>query len=655
MAKVMHRRGPDGHGWWVDEGAGLVLAHNRLAIRDRSAAGSQPMLEPSKCSALVFNGEIDNHRSWRDELTRAGHRLGHLHPATGRVEHSSSDTESLLHALHHWGPSSVCRQSQGMWAWGWYERDRQRLTLSRDRIGKKPLYWLQAEWGVAFASQLQAFRCLPMYTPSINQRAVAHYLRWGFIEGPDTLLNDVHRVEPGQIITIEQGRGVSSEHYWTINDEVVEASRSRVEDPPVAQAELLRTLELAISDRMSTDVATGAFLSGGIDSACVVAAMRHAGVERLCTFTAGFDHPQYDERPAARAVAEALGTEHTEVMIPDADLPALAEDAVTAFDQPFADGSAIATLAVSRVARGSVGVALSGDGGDELFGGYERHLRGFALSRWVNSVPLFARTRIADAIEMAGGDAWEGALRPLEPVLPAALRRTQRGRLMHKVATILRARDDEALWRAFFAAWPDPASAIPQLPADMWEAAVNREAKAMPCRFPRDEDGFFDELLLRDQSIYLPDDILVKLDRCSMECGLEARDPMLDLRLFQFAWRIPPAWRTDGTVGKLLLRDFLRHRLPASAHAVAARPKQGFGVPLRAWFDGPLRSWADEVLDPRRVDAQGILDGRAVRARLDRARAGAEGAAQQAWAAICVTRWCEREGLDGSRVARVNR
>ena len=652
MGAAVAHRGPDGEGTWLEPRLGIGLVHRRLAILDRSEAASQPMRSPSGRWIVAYTGELWNFRELRAELERAGSPVGA----------STGDTAVLAAMLDAHGLEATVAALDGMFAFAAIDMHERSLWLVRDRFGVKPCFWghSQEAGGVpvfVFGSELRALAACPGFRNRLSPFAIASVLARLTARGEGTVWEDVHALLPGHLLRLELGSGRIERRPWFRLRDAARAARR--EGFHGDRAEMSRAfeglLESAVRRRLVSDVPVGAFLSGGIDSACVVAAMRHAGVERLCTFTAGFDHPQYDERPAARAVAEALGTEHTEVMIPDADLPALAEDAVTAFDQPFADGSAIATLAVSRVARGSVGVALSGDGGDELFGGYERHLRGFALSRWVNSVPLFARTRIADAIEMAGGDAWEGALRPLEPVLPAALRRTQRGRLMHKVATILRARDDEALWRAFFAAWPDPASAIPQLPADMWEAAVNREAKAMPGRFPRDEDGFFDELLLRDQSIYLPDDILVKLDRCSMECGLEARDPMLDLRLFQFAWRIPPAWRTDGTVGKLLLRDFLRHRLPASAHAVAARPKQGFGVPLRAWFDGPLRSWADEVLDPRRVDAQGILDGRAVRARLDRARAGDEGAAQQAWAAICVTRWCEREGLDGSRVARVNR
>jgi asparagine synthase (glutamine-hydrolysing) len=652
MSAAIAHRGPDGEGTWVEPRMGIGIAHRRLAILDRTPAAAQPMRSPGGRWVLAYNGELWNHRDLRAELERAGLPVGA----------STGDTAVLAAMLEAHGLEATLPQLDGMFAFAALDLHERSLWLVRDRFGVKPCFWGHAEDAggapvFVFGSELRALAACPGFRNRVSPFAVASVLARLCTRGEETVWEGVRALLPGHLLRLDLGSGrVERRPWFRLREAALAARREGFHGDREEMARAFEgLLESAVRRRLESDVPLGAFLSGGVDSACVAAAMRHAGVDDLRTFTVGFEHPQFDERAPARVVAKALGVRHAEVLIPDAELPALAEDAVTAFDQPFADSSAIAMLAVSRAARGSVGVALSGDGGDELFGGYERHLRGFALSRWLRAVPLFARVRVAEALEMVGGDGWERALRPLEPTLPAALRRTQRGRLMHKAAAVLRARDDEALWRAFFAAWPDPASAVPQLPADMWEAAERRDAQAIPGRFPRDEDGFFDELLLRDQSIYLPDDILAKVDRASMECGLEVREPMLDLRLFRFAWRIPPRWRTDGTVGKLLLREFLRRRLPAAARAVADRPKQGFAVPMRAWLCGPLRTWADEILDPARIDRQGILEGRVVRARLDRARAGDEGAAQQAWAAICVTRWFEREGVDGSRVARVNR
>ena len=635
MARVMHRRGPDGHGLWVDEDAGLVLAHNRLAIRDRSAAGSQPMLEPSKGSALVFNGEIDNHRSWRDQLTRAGHRLGHLHPATGRVEHSSSDTESLLHALHHWGPSSVCRQSQGMWAWGWYERDRQRLTLSRDRIGKKPLYWLQAEWGVAFASQLQAFRCLPMYTPSVNQRAVAHYLRWGFMEGPDTLLNDVHRVEPGQIITIEQGRGVSSEHYWTINDEVVEASRSRVEDPPVAQAELLRTLELAISDRMSTDVATGAFLSGGIDSTLVVALMQKWGAQTR-TWCVGFDEATHDESDRARAIASALGTRHETVRVGGEQAARLLPELAQLMDEPLADASLIPSALLAERAAPAVKVVLTGDGGDECFGGYERYRMASGLRRHLLALPPGMRRALASGLDRVEPRRWEQLAR----AVPATWRPTLPASKAHKLASWLRAEGDHARWQAGLTRW-DPALIWTDGPVD----APFSQAIACPSERSRQAiDGLApsEKLQRLELAHYLCGDLLAKMDRATMWSSLEARSPLLDHRVVSLAWRCTPALKAEGPRLKELLRSSVERYV---ARDLIDFPKRGFTPPLSRWLRSELREPGQDLLESLLQHTRGAWNEALIRQHWRAHQEGTQDEADRLWTLLTLEMWRRDWGL----------
>ena len=649
MSAAVAHRGPDGEGTWFEPRLGVAVAHRRLAILDRTSAAAQPFVSASGRWVLAYNGELWNFRELRRDLEAAGHPVG---PSTG-------DTAVLAAMLDAHGVEATLPLLDGMFAFAAVDLHERSFWLARDRFGVKPCFWGHADDGhgapvFVFGSELRALTACPAFRNRVSPFAIASVLGSLATRGERTVWEGVHALRPGHALRLELSSGRVSHREWF--SARAAAASVRQQGFHGDRAEMVRAfdglLESAVRRRLPSDVPLGAFLSGGIDSSLVVASMRHAGVAPLRTFTVGFEHVLYDERAHARAVAKALGTDHHEVMVPDADLVSLVEDAIGCFDAPFADSSAVATLAVSRAARASVGVVLSGEGGDEFFGGYERHLRGFALSRWIGSVPLFVRQRMADAIGLMGSDSWEWALKQLEPTLPSALRRTQRGRLMQKLAAILRARDEEDLWRSFFAVWPDPASLIQQLPSDLWAATVAREARDMPRRFPQDEHGFFDELLLRDQTIYLPDDILTKLDRCTMESGLEARDPMLDMRLFEFAWRIPPAWRSDGTVGKMLLRDALRRRLPPELHGIAARSKQGFGVPLRAWLSGPLASWADDVLDPRRLDAQGILHGQAAHAALVQARAGDEGAAQRAWTACVVSRWCEREGVDGSRVAR---
>ena len=649
MSAAIAHRGPDGEGSYFEPRCGIGLAHRRLAIIDRTAAAAQPMPSPSGRWMIAYNGELWNHRELRQELNSAGASVG---PSTG-------DTATLAALLDARGVEAALPDMDGMFAFAALDLRDRVLWLVRDRFGVKPCFWGHADDGrgapiFVFGSELRALAAHPVFKNRVSPLAIASVLGSLSVRGARTIYEGVYALRPGCALCVDLSTGRVSERQWFSVRSAAAAARAQGFHGD--RAEMVRAfdglLESAVRRRLMSDVPFGAFLSGGIDSSLVVAAMRHAGVEPLRTFTVGFENAQYDERAHARAVAKALGTDHHEVMIKDQDLVSLVEDSIGCFDGPFADSSAIPTLAVSRFARQSVGVVLTGDGGDEFFGGYERHLRGFALSRWIRSVPLFARRRMADALEMLNGDTWDRALGPIEGVLPAALRRTQRGRLMHKAAISLRAADDEELWRSFFAVWLNPASLIQRLPSDLWSSTIAREARDMPRPFPSDPDGFFDELLLRDQTNYLPDDILTKLDRCSMECGLEARDPMLDTRLFDFAWRIPPAWRTDGTVGKLLLRESLRRRLPKALHGIADRSKQGFGVPLRVWFSGPLAEWADATLSPKRLESQGILDGKTCHAALLQARAGDEGAAQRAWTACVVSRWCEREGVDGERVAR---
>ena len=651
MSRAVAHRGPDGHGEFVEPRLGLGIAHRRLAILDRSEAAAQPMRSPDGRWLVAYNGELWNHAELRRELEDAGHAVGA----------SKGDTAVLAATLAARGIEATLAALDGMFAFAAVDLHDRTLWLARDRFGVKPCFWGWAEDGrgpgvFVFASEVRALAACPTFRNAVSPFAVAQVLASLTARGTRTVYEGIHPVEPGGLVGLDLATGRSWQHRWFDLRAAARAARSRglLQDRASMLASFDGLLDAAVRRRMRSDVPVGAFLSGGIDSSLVVASMHRGGVAPLPTFTVGFGDAGYDERPHARAVAEALGTEHHEVLVADADLPALVEDAIACFDEPFADPSAVATLAASRAARGRVGVVLSGEGWDELFGGYDRQFRAWGIRRWTRRVPFAARARIADVLEAVGADAWERTLAPLEFALPAGLQRAQRGRLVHKLAGILRARDDEALWRSFFRVWPDAASAIPRLPSDLWAATERRDAEALGGGFPEDADGFFDEMLLRDQREYLPCDLLTKLDRCSMESGLEAREPLLDARLFEFAWRIPPAWRTQGSLGKALLRRSLAARLPAAAGAVlASRPKQGFGVPVRAWLCGPLGRWADGVLEPRRIDAQGILDGRGVADALARARTGDESAAQRAWAACVVSRWFEREGIDGGRLARV--
>ncbi len=650
MGRAIAHRGPDGEGYYQEPRVGVGLAHRRLAILDKSDAAAQPMHSPDGTWVLVYNGELWNYRELRRELELGGHAVGA----------STGDTAVLAAMLQAHGINETLAAVDGMFAFAALDLRNRALWLARDRFGVKPLFWGWAEDGhgvpiFVFGSETRALSACPVFHNKVSPFAIASALGTLVVQGERTIYEGVHALPPGHLLRLDLGTGRVERTRWFSVRAAAAAARAHPFEG--THEELLRVLdglvESAVRRRLASDVPLGAFLSGGIDSSLVVAAMRHAGVSPLHTFTAGFEDASYDERPYARTVAAALGTTHHELMIADADLPALVEDVIGCFDEPFADASAVPTLAVSRFARGIVGVILSGDGGDEFFGGYERHLRGFQLAQWSARLPLFVRRRMASALESVSADLWEQLLGPVERALPAALRRTQRGRLVHKTATLLRADGNEELWRSFFAVWTDPSALITQLPGDSWRATVEREARAMEGRFGREPRAFFDELLMRDQTSYLPDDILTKLDRCTMECGLEGREPLLDMRIFELAWRTPPAWRTDGTVGKVLLRQLLGKHLPKGAQGVLSRPKAGFSVPLRGWLCGPLREWCEDAIDAHRLHVQGILDPQPIRAAYERCRAGDESAATRVWAACVTSRWLEREGIDGSRVARL--
>ncbi|MFM8642824.1 MAG: asparagine synthase-related protein, partial [Phycisphaerales bacterium] len=372
-----------------------------------------------------------------------------------------------------------------------------------------------------FGSELRALAECPTFRNTVSPFALANVLGMLCPQGADGVYDSVHAVEPGCAVGLDLGTGLVVHRRWF--DLRAAARTARAEGDFTDRAATLDALgglvDAAVARRLQSEVPVGAFLSGGIDSALVASSIGRSGAMPLRTFTLGFADHRYDERPCARAIAAALGAEHHEVGLVDAEVTILAEDAIAAFDVPFADASAMPTLALARAARGSVGVVLSGEGGDEFFAGYERHVRGHALSQWNRRLPHVVRVRIAGALEALGGDAWDRALAPVGKLLPAGLRRSQRGRLVHKLAGTLRASDDEGLRRALLAAWPDPSRCIRALPADAWHAHVARAAHATPARFPADEAGFADELLLRDQSLYLSCDTLTKLDRATMECA----------------------------------------------------------------------------------------------------------------------------------------
>jgi len=619
MAATLRHRGPDGGGTWMDREAGLALGHRRLAIVDLSEAGYQPMLSHGEGLVMTFNGEIYNFADLRPELEATGHRFrGH------------SDSEVMLAAFESLGIESALKRFAGMFALGLWDRRQRVLHLVRDRLGKKPLYVALDRGALLFASELKALRAFPGFQPTVDSAALAMVLRRGWVPDQHCIWEGVFKLPPGTMLSIRADdlrRGGSDElrerirPWWSLA-EVAEAGQQRPLEleVPELEGELDQLLRTVVRQRMVADVPLGAFLSGGIDSSTIVALMQAQSPRSVRTFTIGFGEASYDEASHASRIASHFGTEHTEFRLTPAETLAVIPKLPEVWDEPFADESQIPTLLLSRLARKNVTVALSGDGGDECFGGYARHFIPARLAP-VFGLPLASRRLVASALHMLSPARWQLLLRAFP--LPGALRPTLSGANVHKFAHLLGAADEDQFYDQLISC--DPSPVIPE------------PSTATADRVPplRDATG---RLLYRDMVGYLPGDILVKLDRASMAASLEARCPFLDHRLVEFAWRLPTAVKVRGGQGKWLLRRVLNRYLPK---ALFERPKQGFNVPIGAWLRGPLRDWARELLDESRIRRDGLLDARRVESCWQEHLSGHTDRARELWAILMVQAWLD--------------
>jgi asparagine synthase (glutamine-hydrolysing) len=619
MAATLRHRGPDGGGTWMDRDAGLALGHRRLAIVDLSEAGHQPMLSRGKDLVMTFNGEIYNFVDLRRELEAVGHRFrGH------------SDSEVMLAAFERLGIESALKRFAGMFALGLWDRKQRVLHLVRDRLGKKPLYVAFDRGALLFASELKAIRAFPGFQPTVDSAALAMVLRRGWVPDQHCIWEGVFKLPPGTMLSVcpdDLRMGGSEElrkriRIWWSLAEIAEIGQQRpLElDVPELEGELDRLLRTVVRQRMVADVPLGAFLSGGIDSSTVVALMQMQSPRPVRTFTIGFSEASYDEAFHASRVANHFGTEHTEFRLTPAETLDVIPKLPEVWDEPFADESQIPTLLLSRLARQHVTVALSGDGGDECFGGYARHFIRARLAG-VFGLPLSSRRLVASALQMLSPARWQSLLRASR--LPGALRPTLNGANLHRFAHLLGAADEGEFYDQLITFDPTPVTSKPATATTDFVPPL------------RDAIG---RLLYRDMAGYLPGDILVKLDRASMAASLEARCPFLDHRVVEFAWRLPTAVKVRRGQGKWLLRRVLRRYLPK---ALFQRPKQGFDVPIGAWLKGPLRDWARDLLDESRIRREGLLDARQVESCWQEHLSGRRDRARELWAVLMVQAWLD--------------
>lgn len=580
MSRTLRHRGPDGDGIWLDEEAGLGLGHRRLAIVDVSHAGDEPMISASGRYVIVYNGEVYNFRELREELAAAGATFV-----------GASDTEVALTAIDFWGLHAAVRRFAGMFAFALWDRQTRTLSLVRDRLGIKPLYWSQSGGQFLFASELRALRACPGWRAEIDRDALAAYMRWNYIPAPHSIYAGVRKLEPGTILTLGPDQVPRIDTYWDARQVVGEAiaGRARPGDDE-ALRELDGLLRRLVAGHMIADVPLGAFLSGGIDSSLVVALMQAQSQRPVKTFSIGFHEAGYDEAVHARTIARHLGTEHTELYVDPGHAQEIIPRLAAIYDEPFADSSQLPTYLVSEMTRQHVTVALSGDGGDELFAGYTRYRWADGLWRRFGNWPLALRRALAAALATPPAAAWSAAGR----LVP---RRLSAGRLddrMAKLALYIRQPDGNAIYRAQHSHWP----------ATVMRQGVEPKGISWDPTLSRDIPDFVERMQFMDMVQYLPDDVLTKVDRASMAVSLEARVPLLDHRLVEFAWRLPANMkRRNGP--KWALREVLYNYVPRD---MVDRPKMGFGAPVAGWLRGPMRDWAEALLEPRRLADEGYFD-----------------------------------------------
>ncbi len=628
MTRAVRHRGPDGDGHWFDPTTNVGFGHRRLAIIDLSPTGLQPMQSASGRYVITFNGEVYNYQDVRKTLEAAG-----LAPKW----RGSSDTEVMLAAIEAWGLERAVTEFVGMFAFALWDRQQRQLHLVRDRLGVKPLYYSLTSHGLCFGSELKSLQLYPGFDGTIDHASLEGYLRANCVPGHRTIYVGARKVAPGTIATFRSPEAAPTTTRWWNPADV---ARSGLEHPFAggtedAVAELERLLRDAVRLRMVSDVPIGAFLSGGIDSSTVVALMQSLSGRPVHTFSIGNENAAFDESQAARAVGRHLSTHHTPLTVTSKDALDVIPLLPAMYDEPFADSSQIPTYLVSKLARRDVTVALSGDGGDELFGGYTRHIWSSRLYWAMHHLPSSSRRLLSGAVNALSPSQWNEVFDRGQPLLPK-LRLP--GIRMHKLATVLASASASDMYDVLASHWLPGDRLLDGAPS----VAVDTMTPSWPMP-PGEKDTVSQYMMYRDLVGYLPDDILTKVDRASMAVSLEVREPLLDHRLVAFAWSLPQRLKVRGSTGKWVLREVLRRHVPPD---LVSGPKMGFAVPLGEWLQGPLRDWAESLLDEHRLRRDGFFNVSLVRERWRQHLEGTRSWEYHLWDVLMFNAW-----LDQSRAA----
>ncbi|MDP1537830.1 MAG: asparagine synthase (glutamine-hydrolyzing) [Burkholderiales bacterium] len=615
MAAELVHRGPDDEGVWLDPTHRLALAHRRLSIIDLSPQGHQPMHSVSGRYVMAYNGEIYNFEQIRAELAAQGRA-----PAW----RGHSDTEVLLAAVEAWGFEDTLTRTVGMFAIALWDRETATLSLARDRIGEKPLYYGPTEQGFAFASELKAIRALCGGTLALDRQALSEFMQFGYVPGRRCIFRGLAKLPPGHFVHIGAG-GTAGEPqpYWRLDSPAGSNLAEQLAGADDSQLiELLHDrLKASVEFQMVSDVPLGAFLSGGVDSSTVVALMQAQSARRVKTYTIGFHEKAFDEAPYAKAVAQHLGTDHTELYVSADDAAAIIPDLPRIYDEPFADSSQIPTTLVSRLTRRHVTVSLSGDGGDELFAGYPRYAITAALWQRINSLPMGLRRGAARALRSASPQGWDRVL----GLLPVARRQSINGRRVHRLAQLLASNSLAEMYVRLMSQWQPEEGLVLGVRGSVIDP-LRWTAQGTPIQ----------QMRRWDMGQYLPDDLLVKVDRAAMSASLESRAPLLDHRVVELAFALPERMLVRDGQGKWILRRVLDRYVPRE---LIERPKAGFSVPLAKWLRGPLEPWASDLLDPARMRRDGLLDAENVAAMWQEHRCGSFDRSAYLWNVLMFQAW----------------
>ena len=625
MTRAVTHRGPDDCGLYIDTEIDIALGHRRLSVIDLSPSGHQPMMSTTGRYVVSYNGELYNFKTLRDELRGIGHRI-----------HGESDTAVLLAAVEQWGVSSALCKFSGMFAFAIWDRVDRVLWLARDRFGEKPLYYSLQDGRVRFASELRGIMTEPSFRTSVAIQNIPSYLRHSCYPDNTTAIEDTLRLRPGHYARIDwknlkaldwsRVEDIPTRAYWSAANVYAE-KRAEPFSGTMRDAadELEKRLTSVVAGQMVSDVPLGAFLSGGIDSSLVVAIMSRLSKRKVRTFTIGYREKSYSEAGYARRIAEHLGTEHVNFEATSESALEVIRNIGSIYDEPFADSSQVPTILVSRLARAEVTVALTGDGGDEIFGGYNRHVWSGPIWRCLSAVPLSVRKGMAFPMSWLGPRVWDAVGTGAQRAHFRPLAHVGLGLKVQKLREILASSNEVDFYRRLTGTWNELADLVP-----------GATSLPEPRAFPGVSGSTADRQMLWDTISYLPDDILTKVDRASMSVGLETRCPYLDHSLAEWSWSLPADLKIKHMRGKLVLRELLARYVPAE---LFERPKQGFGVPIGDWLRGQLRDWADSLLDPARLRSEGIFNPTPIRRLWEQHQSGTADRSAQLWSVIVFQNW----------------